>query len=566
MILNHSKLTYTLIIGLSTAISAAFAQEGDPTAEDRKGSLGEIEVVRDYRPILADAVKIRRSPDLTNDRKYLSKLNYSILDKKLNINTGTHQLEIQEIPPIRPEILTNNYAKIGAGNFNTLLGEVFISNGEDEALQVGGFARHLSQRGDLEGQNFGEQKVGVFGRSILDKVTLDGEVGYNRYATRYYGFIPALPDRNPDPARQHYNDLYVTGELTSNFREDADLLSYSIKADGYLFSNAYDARENSFALSAYINKQVNAFNIGANLSGDLTNVQDAAYSFGNHIARFNPYIRFKGNNYKITLGANLVAELGNERRSNVFPSVDAEFDIIPQYASIFGIVNGDVVKTSFRDLANVNPFLNQNIEIHNMLERLHARGGIKGNAGATFGYKASVFYKRVSDIPFYINNLEDPSRFDVVYDRGDDNTIFGFEGEINFRVSEAFNLGGTLLYNEYNLENIAQPWFIPKLRLSANTRINISKKVFIDGELFFNDATRARTTDVFNGNATGSTPQPLMVTVPAFLDASAAVEYRVNRQAGIFVRTNNLLGNPYERFLYYPRLGFNVIGGVNVSF
>ncbi len=566
MRLNQFSYIYiTTLFCLGSGI--AFAQEEQSQPVEKTGALGEIEVVRDYRPILADAVKIRQSPDLTNNRRYLSKLQYSIMDKKLDINTGTHQLAIQELPDTRPLSLTNNYAKIGAGNFNTILGEAFISNGADEALQVGGFVRHLSQRGDLEGQNFGEQQIGVFGRSILDQITLDGEIGYNRYATRYYGFIPAVPDFNPDPTKQHYNDLYLKGELTSNYTEDEDLFSYSVKADGYLFSNAFSAKENSFALSGHLNKKVNAFNIGVNLSGDFTSVQDEAYNIGNHIARFNPYIRFKGNNYKITLGANLVSEFGEVSRNNVFPSIDAELDVVPSYATIFGMATGDAVKTSLRDLAGVNPFLNSNIEIHNMLERLHVRGGIKGNGGATFGYKASVFYKRVSDVPFYLNNPENPTRFDVVYDRGEGNTIFGFEGELTFRVSEAFQLGGNLLYNEYSLENLAQPWFVPKLRVSANTRVNISEKVFIDGEVFFNDATRAQTTSAFNGQgALPAEASNVMVNVPSFLDASAAIEYRATKQIGIFVRANNLLGNEYQRFLYYPRLGLNVIGGVNVSF
>lgn len=595
MILNPSMLKYTLLIGLGFYTFASFAQEQEKETEQKttqqeeaKGNLGEIDVIRDYKPILADAVKIRQSPDLTNNRKYLSKLSYSVFDKKLDINTGTHRLEIQEVPASRPDVLTNNYAKIGVGNFNTLLGEVYISNGEDQAMQVGGFIKHLSQKGtELEGQNFSEQKIGLFGRSILDRITLNGEIGFNRYATRYYGMTPSQlgtmpdpvipPDAQPDPLKQHYNDIYIKGELYSNHEENPELFSYSLKADGYLFGNAFSAKENSFALSGNINKKINAFNVGLNASGDFTSLKSADQSASNHIARLNPYIRFQGTNYKITLGAMLVSEFGgDENRNNIFPAVDLDFALVPEYISLYAGVKGDAVKTSYRSLANENPYLSEapfidtatnSLIIHNMLEKINAYGGIKGNAGAAVGYKIGVFYKKVTDLPLYAINPSNPSRYDIMYDRGDGNTIYGLEGDINFRLSDAVNLGGNLVFNEYDLDNEAEAWFIPQLRVAANTRINISKKVYVDGELFFNDAMKAKTYAAYTDGMIGADPNSsVTVSMPAFVDISAGLEYRATKQIGVYVRGNNLLNKGYQRFLYYPRLGFNVIGGVNVSF
>ncbi|GAA4780411.1 hypothetical protein GCM10023231_04280 [Olivibacter ginsenosidimutans] len=584
---------YTLLIGLGFCSLASFAQEEEKEQqktekqEDVKGNLGEIDVVRDYKPILADAVKIRQSPDLTNNRKYLSKLHYTVFDRKLDINTGTHRLEIKEIPTSRPEVLTNNYAKIGVGNFNTLLGEVYISNGEDQAMQVGGFAKFLSQKGsDLDGQNFNEQKIGLFGRSVLDQITLNGEIGFNRYGTRYYGLAPSQQGLTPDPVtppqeqnsplKQHYNDIYIKGELNSNATDDPELLSYSLKADGYLFGNAFSAKENSFALSGNLNKKINAFNVGLNASGDFTSLKSADQSTGNHIARLNPYIRFQGNNYKITLGAALVSEFGgDESRNNIFPAVDLDLALVPEYISLYAGVKGDAVKTSYRSLANENPYLSEtpfidtatnNLVIHNMLEKINAYGGIKGNAGAAVGYKVGLFYKKVSDLPLYAINPTNPSRYDLIYDRGEKNTIYGLEGDINVRVSEAFSLGGNLIFNEYDLDHEAEAWFIPKLRLAANTRINISKKVYIDGELFFNDAMKAKTYAQYEGLTDMDPSNAVTVSLPAFVDISAGLEYRATKQIGVYVRGNNLLNKSYQRFLYYPRLGFNVIGGINVSF
>src|SRR5690606_18401638 len=191
MILNTSMLKYSLFLGFSALSISAFGQVQDTVG--KPPTIEEVEVVRDYKPILADAVKIRRSPDLSNTRVFQPKLAYSTLNQRIDIPSGLHQLKIQEMPAVRPGVMTNNFAKIGLGNLNTYLAELYVNTGTDETMQAGFFGKHLSQKGDLEGQKFSEQKFGVFGRKIVDQATLTGEVGYNRYGTAFYGFNPAFP-------------------------------------------------------------------------------------------------------------------------------------------------------------------------------------------------------------------------------------------------------------------------------------------------------------------------------------------------------------------------------------
>src|SRR5690606_38272178 len=142
---------YAIAALLLAGSPQVFAQE-DP---NKPVTIDSFNVVRDYRPILADAVKIRRSPDMTNKRSYMPKLSYgNIPDKKLDINTGLKELNVQETPFSETLDLRSNYVKFGLGNFNTILGEGYFSYDEYEDMQVGGFVKHLSQKGSLEGQKF----------------------------------------------------------------------------------------------------------------------------------------------------------------------------------------------------------------------------------------------------------------------------------------------------------------------------------------------------------------------------------------------------------------------------
>ena len=576
----QKSLRYRFVLTgvLCGVLVAGYAQEEETQRERPPATVDSIDVVRDYRPVLADAVKIRQSPDMTNKRQYQPEFSYSVIDRKLDINTGTKRLAIQEMPFASNQGLTNNYAKIGAGNMGTLLGEVYLSSDYWVDTRVGGYFKHLNQKGSFEGQKYSSQHVGVFGRTVYGPVTLDGEVGYKRYGTGFYSTAEKTDGTlwNTDPhLKQAFNDIYFTGEITSNYEDGAtDAFDYSLKADAYLYGNAFDTKENSFALAGYINKQINVFNVGLNLSGDFTKVKDVAYSFANNIGRINPYIRFQGPNYNITLGANFVAEFGNSSRTNIFPSAEVDFALIPKYAHLFGGINGDVNKTSFKTLTRENPWLAElgaTNEIRNSVDRMYVYGGIKGNAGATFGYKVKAFYRRIESMPFYAIG-DELYRFHMIYEDGDDpSTVVGLEGEVNVRVSELVTLGGKLNVNEFDLQQEEEAWYLPKLRMAANARFNISDKLYIDAELLFNGQTYGRVGNADIGLAGYSysdigTSGARKVTIPSFVDLSAGAEYRATDRIGVYVRLNNMLGSDYERYLFYPRLGLNVIGGVNFSF
>lgn len=576
----QKSLRYRFVLTgvLCGVLAIGYAQEEETQRDGTPATVDSIDVIRDYRPVLADAVKIRQSPDMTNKRQYQPEFSYSVIDKKLDINTGTKRLAIQEMPFSRNQELTNNYAKIGAGNLGTLLGEVYLSSDYWVDTRVGGYFKHLNQKGSFEGQKFSSQHVGVFGRTVYGPVTLDGEVGYKRYGTGFYSTAERADGTlwtNDPVAKQAFNDIYFTGEITSNYEEGAtDAFDYSLKADAYLYSNAFDTKENSLALAGYINKQINVFNVGLNLSGDFTKATDAAYSFANNIGRINPYIRFQGPNYNITLGANFVAEFGNTSRTNIFPSAEVDFALVPKYAHLFGGINGDVNKTSFKTLTQENPWLAElgaANEIRNSVDRMYIFGGIKGNAGATFGYKVKAFYRRIESMPFYAIG-DEPYRFHMIYEDGDDpSTVVGLEGEVNVRVSEVVTLGGKLNFNEFDLQQEEEAWYLPKMRLAANARFNISDKLYVDAELLFNGQTYGRIGNPAVGlpgyaySDIGNTGAR-KVTIPSFADLSAGAEYRATDRIGVYVRLNNMLGSDYERYLFYPRLGLNVIGGVNFSF
>ena len=169
-----------------------------------------------------------------------------------------------------------------------------------------------------------------------------------------------------------------------------------------------------------------------------------------------------------------------------------------------------------------------------------------------------VYFKTIEDMPLFTNSQTGFQRFDVIYDRGNSKT-FGIEGELSVKASETLNLTGRLLMTDYKMGTEDEAWYKPNYRMFSNARLSLNKKFTLDAELVLNGDSNGLTYD-------SETLERKVIIVKSYVDLSAGAEYQVKDKIGIFLRANNLFGNEYERYLYYPNLGLNILGGLNYSF
>ncbi len=530
------------------------AQEKPDTKKPEGSLTEEIVVERPYKPVLADASKIRRSPDLSTSKNYKTELKYALSDKRLDLNSEIKQLQAQKAVEDALKALKNNYIKAGFGNFKTALGEIYINNGPDEGLQLGAFAKHLSLSGDLEKQKFSHQQAAVFGKSILDQTTLNGAIGFDKYSTFLYGQNPAtkLPF-TADPSKKWFSTVSLMGEILKNPSTSEDELDYALKADIYALSDNYDGKERSLVLSGLANKKWNIFNIGLDASLELIKTKDSATTFNSNSFKASPYIKLQDKNYMISAGVNLTQDFGTESKFHLFPSIAAEVAIVPENASLFAGYTGNSYATTLKDLSEKNPFLHERVEIKSMTEDMNAYGGIKGNAGSAFGYKASITFKKLKDMPLFLNNRLNPESFDIVYD---DIKMHTLSGEVDIQVSEVLNVGGKLELNGYKTTKEEKPWHMPDMRLVSTAKVNIIRQLNINAELIYNGQSFSQ----------GIAPDFNIVKLKSYMTLSTGVDYTYKDKVGAFLKVNNIFGNEYQRYLYYPQVGLNVVGGLTFSF
>ncbi|WP_316845976.1 TonB-dependent receptor [Pedobacter psychrodurus] len=561
------KYIYSSLFLLAAGLMTAQAQ--DKKTEEKGVVNEEIEVVRPYKPILAEAVKLRRSPNLDDVKTYKAKLNYSILDRKLELNSDIQKLQAQALAEEKESILVNNYVKGAFGSLATLLGEAYFNTGKDEGLQVGGYFKHFSQEGKLNKQNSSNQQLSVFGRSILDQNTVSGRINFERNGTYFYGIDDTRPTFNTNPDKQALTTIELEGELVKNFTEDEDAFSYALKANGYIWNDKFSAKENYLSLNGYVNKRINSLNLGLAASTEFGNTKDALTSVGNNLLRLNPYIRLQVKGAKITAGINFVQEFGAYSSSKIFPAVTADFTLIPDYLQVFGEVKGDVNRNSLKGFTDENPWLNSNILVKNTVEKLSFSAGIKGTGGPGFGYKARVYVKQFDDMPLFVNNFTDFNKFDVIYDFGK-TKLTGLEGEISIQVSDALKWTGKLNLDDWKPASETYSWFKPGLKVSSNFMYTFNKKLSFNAGVVIQDDVKAK---VYTGAPVPAsqyvipnTNIELIETVKGYVDLGLGADYRINKKFSVFAKANNILNTNYSRYLYYQVNGFNIFGGLTYSF
>ncbi|WP_316830217.1 hypothetical protein [Pedobacter aquatilis] len=561
------KYIYSTIFFLAAGLVTVQAQE--KKQEEKAAVSEEIEVVRPYKPILAEAVKLRRSPNLDDVKTYKAKLNYSVTDRKLEINSDIQKLQAQALVDEKQSELINNYVKGGVGSLATILGEVYVNISRDPALQLGGYFKHFSQEGKLNKQNSSNQQFSVFGRSIMAENTVSGRINFERNGLYFYGIDNDRPTLNPNPEKQALTFLEAEGELVKNYKEDDDAFSYALKANGYLWNDRFSAKESYLTLNGYLNKRISSLNLGLAASTEFGNTKDLTTSIGNNLLRLNPYIRLQVNGAKVTAGINFVQEFGAYSSSRIFPAVTADFTLIPDYLQVFGEVKGDVNRNSMKSFTDENPWLNSNILIKNTVEKLSISAGVKGTGGPGFGYKARFYMKQIDDMPLFINNYTDFNKFDVIYDFGKAK-ITGLEGEISVQVSDALKWTGKLNIDDYKPASETYSWFKPGLKVSSNFVYTYNKKLSFNAGVVIQDDVKAKLNVQQPVPALSYViPNPAIesiVTVKGFVDLGVGAEYRINNKFSVFAKANNILNTNYSRYLFYQVNGFNMFGGLTYSF
>ena len=491
------------------------------------------------------------------------KMTYEFQDRKLTVGD----------PRITPGVLSpattapdetpsyNNYVKLGAGNYSTFFGEGFVGYNALSNLSLEASARHLSSGvGPVDGKNSAQSdtRLRLTGKYLTDAFKFQADLGYDRNAYNFYGYsreFARLPTFNADLLKQRLNTVNFKVGIENANTDNA--IDYSLKTGITSLRDRYNASETdwatNFGASLGITDKVFAL-----LTADafVTQRSDGPIVDNRNLFRVRPTFKYATSFLTVTAGINAVNE--TDKRQNInntraFPVLD--IDVVPVgNIHFFAGVNGDIDRNTLRSFLTENKWLAREVPLLNTTKNIDIYGGSKGALGGGFSYEGRVSYATYRNFATFNNNLIDTTRFFVLYDAGTAN-VLTVSAQLTFAQKDKFRSSLRGDFFNYGIDRLEAAWGRPRTAATWTNSYMLDKKLFITADFYFYEGIKNK------NPSTGIT-----YTLNPIYDANVKIDYFLGKQVSAFVSLNNIFGQQYQRYLYYPVQGLNFLGGISYSF
>jgi hypothetical protein len=232
---------------------------------------------------------------------------------------------------------------------------------------------------------------------------------------------------------------------------------------------------------------------------------------------------------------------------------------------VYAGLGGGLQRVTMYDLSTENPWLGRNQRVADTHRGPSLFFGFNASPVRALEVNAKVMVAQDQNLYFYNNSLRDQSRFDLVYDRKS-TQLLNVHGEVLYNAAERFRLGFKGDYNGYKVHSLEKAYHRPAFQGSVFGTYNMNEKLLLGAQLYTLSSSFGSEfiPGTFDPGATADHLAPK--ATDSVLDLNLRADYRFTENLSIFALGNNLLGRKYERFLYYPVKGVNVLAGVTYEF
>lgn len=550
-----------------------------------------IEVVRDYTPVIKEAGKINTMPELKD-------MNTKKIEVDYKVWTSTYKPKTDIIPSLDYALASqeeNKYSRegflrLGGGNYKSFLGELYTPIYNSDVALFDFYLKHNSSFGNvtLKKDNYdvlsndvlskglyNDNKARIsFLRSIrIREISAFGEFGYNRF--NYYGLnsdMIAFSEQNKGKEEPEYkNDDQKNSHLTAalNFRfrskDYIDQWKYDLQTNWRLLKTHFNVAENTIFtdLAASYRMQESILSLKFQMYNVFVSTPEngsidfsKAQNFNNFtVLKFNPYYSFISEVGRLNLG--LKASFGiNQGKNTAFsPDITGQVRVIDNIWYVYAGVTGDYKVNTLRSLANENIYLSPDARPEDTYIPLDIYLGTKLNIGKSVNTDIHIGYKIINNQYFYVNKSDSTgmkNTFDVVYDKNVGQFNCGAAVNYNFRekVDFSFKIG----YNKWSLEKQAEAWMLPAAQIGLG--VSYVPTDFLRFNINYD----------LEAGRKAKLGKDTIVDLKNFNDISLGANYKLMSFLDVFARFNNILNQRSEVWYGYPSQGFNFLLGLTLTF
>jgi hypothetical protein len=517
-----------------------------------------IDITSTFKPVLREAAKINfnAAPPVADTAK--PRLTYNIPVQNL-----LFAYQPAELKPVALQVdsLTaweySNYIKAGIGNIHQPFVQAGFSFGNNTNSYFNVFANHYTSKGDLPFQKNSLTSVGLAGTvRTIQNHEWNGRIGFKNEDYYFYGFRPTTLNFTKEQLRQRFSTYDAKISFRNYVPTEFNLL-YNPSLSISVFSNNRKPRgqETNSVLNLPLEKSFGEnfgfkLELNANLTGYKPGGREGSRMINNNVYLIKPTILYKSTGLYVHGG---IIPSWDRGKFNLLPNVMVDFNVPDQpFVVQLGWI-GYYNKGSYQRFAGINPWISEpdSILLNTRVQERYI--GVKGSAGNHLTYSARLGFNLYKNMPLFVNDTVDGKTFQTIYEPS--MQALSLHGEVGYTWGEAFSVSAKMDFNQYNkLQHEKKAWGLLPFEFTGSLKWRLLKDLWLRSDIFAWDGAqyRGKNLDNYKGDA-------------AF-DWSAGLEFRITRQFNLWLQTNNIFNNKYERWNQYQSYGFNILGGIVYSF
>ncbi len=274
----------------------------------------------------------------------------------------------------------------------------------------------------------------------------------------------------------------------------------------------------------------------------------------NSVLRFDPAIKFNKLNSLFKIGFSPVL-MNNDFK--LFPNVEFRKSLKDTNVTFIMGWRANVNNTQYANLVAQNPWIDapEKLAIATKDSKYFE---VNMTTGKRLSYGFSFSFDDYENLPLFnkIMNKNRPTlglMYETIFEKKA--STIQFDANIRYQFSDVILVSNKFKYIQFNSVQVnPQPWGILPIELNSQISWLPSKKLLINGGVqYWSGAT------LYNEAA-------MPYDLNNALNINAELHYKLTPKWNVWVKGDNLLDKPYERWADYPSLGVQFIAGIVYSF
>lgn len=515
-----------------------------------------VDIISSFKPSIRHASKINFSGSQLAADTAKPMLRYTIPSQNL-----FYAYEPVSLKPLALNADTNlylgnrRYIKAGFGSYSTPYFETGLSFGDGKKTLVTLFGNYISSKGDIKNQDYSQLNVKAAISYFAPRHEVYGSALVRNDNYHLYGYDHALLDFNKEQIRQQLEEFAFKAGMRNTVANTLGI-RYNPNIGVSLFTNRNKASETTVTVSLPVEK-----NFGENvlakveLNGEFTNYNPVSASpdyskIRNNLILLSPSLTFTRPLFKLHAG---LTPVWNNGEYGILPNIFFEAQLQEKVFVLQGGWVGRYVKNTYRNLTNLNPYL-EPVTFQMNTRETEFYGGLKTSVGSHLNLSAKASFISYKDMPLFINDTSSDTKSFLVSNEPSLNN-FRIHADVSYVNQDKFTLSAGFNVNAYTgLQVNKKAWHTFPLEVTGSFRWLAFDKLILKSDLYIFEGG--------NALAKGGGSIPLQ----GGFDLSAGAEYKINKQFSAWLDVNNILNDKYERWNNYPVYGLNVLGGIIIKF